>query len=384
MRIIEFITSLDMANGGPSRSLPTLCIGLKRIGVECEVLTFDSPDPNIEDLNKHKVETTLIKKECSVLKKLQCSNLFQEEDFKDSIVHLHSIWEYELHTVISYLRKHNIRYIVSPRGMLEPWALNHKRLKKQLAILLYQRSDLSAAFCIHTTAESEAQHIRDLGFKNPIAVIPNGINTENYPLKAPTENRGKKRLSFLSRVHPIKGLEMLLSAWERLPKDLTEGWKITIAGDGSSEYPLDKFKEMVQTKYPNFDIEIVGPKYGKDKIDYLHNADIFILPTHSENFGMVIAEAMACGVPVITTTGAPWEILQSENLGWWVEPSIEGLTLALQEALVTPDNILREKGVKSRQIILENYSIEAVAIKYKQLYNWCMGKDFDAPAFIHQ
>lgn len=384
MKIIQVIRDLDLNHGGPSRSLPTTCIGLKKQGACCEVLTYQTKYPNTEGLIANDIKVSLVQPETKFINKFRSSNIFRTETFDNSIVHIHNLWTLMLHNVAKDLRKKNIPYVWSPRGALKPWALGHKRLKKALAMLMYQRNDLVNAACIHATAESEAMQIRKLGFTNPIAVIPNPINIENYPLKSFEENkRGKKTLMFLSRVHPQKGLPMLFEAFRGLSADVRNDWEIVIVGDGDPEYPLDSFKSMVISKYADLDIKIVGPKYGNDKINCLHNADLFILPTYSENFGMAIVEAMACGVPVITTTGAPWSILKTENVGWWVEPTVDGISTALNDALVAQKGTLITKGLKSREIAISEFSIDFVTKKYNQLYNWIGGITDIKPEFVH-
>ena len=130
------------------------------------------------------------------------------------------------------------------------------------------------------------------------------------------------------------------------------------------------------------DIEIIGPQYGQEKIKCYHDADIFVLPTHSENFGMVIAEAMCCGVPVITTTGTPWAELRDQDLGWYIDLSVDNLKVSLTAAMNCSDEERFTKGKKSRDLILNEYSVEAISYKYKLLYGWIAG-ECDQPEFIY-
>ena len=113
-----------------------------------------------------------------------------------------------------------------------------------------------------------------------------------------------------------------------------------------------------------------------------HSADVFVLPTYSENFGMVIAEAMCCGIPVITTSGTPWVELKNKQIGWYIDLSVENLKIALIDAMNRKDDELRFMGRLSRKLILSEYSIEAVTKKYKELYNWINGGK-QKPNFIY-
>lgn len=279
-------------------------------------------------------------------------------------------------------RKEGIPYLVSPRGSLEPWSMRQKKLKKNLGMMLYQREDIVKSACIHATANSERDNIRALGFKNPIAVIPNGINIENYPIKEFKKKDGKKTILFLSRIHPKKGLDLLFEAWSQIPYDTRRTWQIKVAGEGNLEYGIEDLNALVLKKYLNIDIEIIGPQYGQEKIKCYHDADIFVLPTHSENFGMVIAEAMCCGVPVITTTGTPWAELRDQDLGWYIDLSVDNLKVSLTAAMNCSDEERFTKGKKSRDLILNEYSVEAISYKYKLLYGWIAG-ECDQPEFIY-
>ena len=110
---------------------------------------------------------------------------------------------------------------------------------------------------------------------------------------------------------------------------------------------------------------------------------MFILPTFSENFGMAIAEAMACGLPVITTTGTPWKVLEIQNIGWYIEPKVKALVETLINALSIEQRVLEEKGKQCRQIVLENYSIETISNDYKLLYEWVVNPSEKRPPFVY-
>ena len=375
MKIYHVIDNIDLNSGGPSRSLPNLCIGLLRLGIKSCLFTYKTSHPNEDLLNKNGIPICYAVREKNIFSKLLSSNFkFDLKDNDNVIVHLHQIWSPCIHFFI----KNNIRgafpYLISPRGMLEPWALQQKKWKKKLGLSCYQFDDLKNACCIHATAKSELQSIRSLGLKNPVAVIPNGININNYPLKSAMPKESEKRtLLFLSRIHPKKGLDLLFSAFSQLPNDIKSKWQINIVGDGDKEYGLHDLQNLVQSKYSDLPIRILGPQYGAKKMKCYQEADLFILPTYSENFGMVVAEAMCCGLPVITTTGAPWEIIKTNKCGWWVEPTVKEIYQALSEALIQTHEELTQKGLISRELICKNFSTESVSEKYNELYKWILG-----------
>lgn len=382
-KVIHFISSIDLASGGPSRSMPSICLGMKSVGVDCEVRSRDSEHPNDKKLLEASIPVTLVKKEGGIRPLLR-NYLTTGIVWKNSIAHIQNIWDLALHWVVFECRKNGTPYLISPRGMLEPWSLRQKKLKKKLALALYQMNDLKHAACIHTTALSEMEHVRALGVKCPIAVIPNGIKVEDYAEKDYDKIKtGKKRMLFLSRIHPKKGIELLLKAWSQLPKELLDEWELVIAGEGDKSYSLDDLNGLIRRNFKHLNVVVIGPQYGIDKLKTYQSADIFVLPTHSENFGMVIAEAMCCGLPVITTTGTPWKELKDEHLGWYIELSVENLREALIDAMSQSDDKLIELGKRSRELILKEYSIDAVAIKYKHLYGWLSG-ECTKPSFVYE
>lgn len=377
LEIIHCISSIDVSYGGPARSMPSICIALKKVGIKCKVITKESPNPNSQKLIENDIPITF-KKNGSFFSSI---NFLENVKSLNGVVHIQNIWDPSLHKVAEVCKRNNIPYLISPRGMLEPWALQQKKLKKKIALWLYQSSDMQNATCIHATAESEMRHIRDLGIMTPIAVIPNGIDVSSYPLKDYTFKQEKKRLLFLSRIHPKKGIDILLEAWNLIPSDLKADWELVIAGEGDSSYSIDDLNNLIKERYSSLKVSVVGPQYGRDKISCYHSANIFVLPTYSENFGMVIAEAMCCGVPVITTKGTPWKELEEKRMGWYIDLSVDNLKSAIESAIGKSNSELEDMGRRSRDHILENYSIDAVASKYKDLYRWIKG-EIEKPKFV--
>lgn len=382
MKVIEVINDIDLDHGGPSRSLPNMAIGLKKLGVDTSVLSYYTDKANDEGLHKNGVELLYVPKESGRWAQIMSSNFHLPETEGKVVVHSQHTWEMSLHNVQKDCQKRGIPYIISPRGSMEPWAMKQKALKKKLAMWLYQRKDMELASCIHTTAISEMEHVRALGFRNPIAVVPNGIIIENYPERE-YKIHEKKTALFLSRIHPKKGLPMLFEAWSKIDDRIKKDWQINIVGEGSNEYGIDDLNDLIRDQYAEMPINVIGPKYGKEKLDCYQQADLFILPSHSENFGMVIAEALCTGVPVITTTGCPWECLHERKAGWWVDPTPEDIKRALECAMQMEDEELFAMGKNGRQLIIDDFSLESVAQKFKQLYGWLLGEE-QKPGFVYE
>lgn len=171
--------------------------------------------------------------------------------------------------------------------------------------------------------------------------------------------RAQKTLLFVSRVQRKKGLPNLLSAWSRLSESVREGWRIRIVGPDEDGHAAE-LKRQAESLGIAEAVDFVGPRYGTDLDAEYRSADLFVLPTHSENFGSVVIEALAHGLPVICTKGAPWAELVTHRCGWWVEDSVEALTAALKAGIPLPSEALREMGAHGRKLVEEKYTWKAV------------------------
>lgn len=380
MTVSHCITSIDTTTGGPARSVTHLITSLAHLDatLQLQLHIGISNDPVFTSFSLKNVWLQFYKYRWFGGFKHFRSSL---RGSQPNILHGHGLWQLPVHQMVSYAQEKGLPYIMTPRGMLEPWSLAQSPLKKQLAMVLYQRKDLVRATCLHATAQMEAENIRALGFKNPIAVIPNGIDLSEFPLKLRSENNGQRTLLFLSRIHPKKGIELLVEAWSQLDRTLRADWKVEIAGNGEEAY-IQTIQQLIKNKGLASEIHIIGPQFGAAKLAAYYRADVFVLPTYSENFGIVVAEALACGIPVITTQGAPWQDLETHGCGWWIPTGVEALTQTLAIAMSLPPAQLAQMGAKGRQLVEEKYSMEAVAAQMLQLYQWLLGKG-DRPEFVY-
>ncbi len=374
MKVLSFISSLDINAGGPSRSVPMLAKGLAEHGVDITLMTIRS-----KNMNTHTLEGTTAKLkvfEPSFSKK-EIAKYLAEERF--DLIQIHSLWDLPYHKVMVEARRLGIPYIVTPRGMLEPWSLSQRKWKKKLAWWLYQCNDVQKSVCVFTTAKMEADHISNLGITTSRAVIPNGIETDSYPCKTSIDVV-KKQLLFLSRVHVKKGIEILFDAWKRIHSEFAE-WLLLVVGNGEAEY-IQSLENKVECLGLKDSIKILPPAFGNDKIRLYQESALFCLPSFSENFGMVIAEAMSCGTPVITTTNCPWDILNETNTGWCVDLSVDNLEYALREALSMNPTELYDMGQKASKLIRDNFDYRSVARKTLCLYEWLLGGG-NKPEFVY-
>ena len=392
MKVLTFITSISLKGGGPSRSVPMLVKGLAEVGVGITLITYWSDDMNTHALDGTSAKLKVLRPDFS---RSQMEEYIISEKF--DVIQLQSMWDLRYHIVAKIARKHRIPYIITPRGMLEPWSLSQKKWKKKLAMALYQMKDIKQSACVFTTAEMEALHVRDLGVDVPMAVIPNGIETDGYPCRI-SKDKVKKQILFLSRIHIKKGIELLIDAFDRIiTKNANmDDWTVAIVGNGEEEY-IRELKRKVEGLNLRDKVKILAPVFGDAKVNLYQESSIFCLPSYSENFGMVIAEAMSCGVPCITTNGTPWQLLNGEvstmgaNLdilgknrktGWCIDLSVDNLEKALLEAMTMKTEALYEMGQKGNLLVQENFNYKSVARKVMQLYSWLLDGG-QSPAFVH-
>ncbi len=381
--IVHSVRSLDAHGGGVAASVPTLVNALMDIGVGCQLVAITTDEhPAVVPASLQSC-TTLVKGH--YYKRLR---LFRTPGFrhvvteccrktKACLVHAHGIWTRASHDTTMVARAMRLPLIVSPHGSLAPWAMRHKAWKKVLAWPLYQRRDLRAADLFHATSIEEAHDLRTLGFTQPIAVIPFGVNIPTWqnPCDRPL---GSKRVAlFLSRIHPVKGLSFLVDAWAAVRP---QGWQVVVAGPDEGGH-LSDIRAAIQRHGLTEHFEFIGPVHGNEKWDLYRRADVFVLPTFSENFGMVIAEALACGVPVITTKGAPWKELNTHQCGWWIDIGAKPLAAVLRQALAMSDEQRQAMGARGRQLIAQSYTWPPIAQNMRRMYQWVLG-EATRPEFV--
>ena len=279
------------------------------------------------------------------------------------ILHDNGIWLLHNHRLAALAEKHSIPRVISTRGMLEPWALGHKRLKKKLAWWTYQRRDLQQARCHITTGKREAENLQRLGLGVPIATVPNGVDVAEQPYyfgQGPEKGvrNGRRRTAlFLGRIYPIKGLPMLIEAWARVRPD---GWRLRIAGPDEAGHQR-QVERAVSAAGLGEVVSFTGPVEPEMRKAAFLDADLFVLPTYSESFGMVVAEALAHSLPVLTTTAAPWSILRERGCGWSVDPTVDGIAEGLRQATGLETEALGEMGKKGRALVIEKFSWRNIA-----------------------
>ena len=291
-------------------------------------------------------------------------------------VHLHGIWSPKMALSFLAWRTRGVPCLISPHGMLDPWALAHKRFKKRVAWHVYQKLVLDRAALLHGTSENETSQFNQLGLTAPMALIPWGVSLPQVPGERSAYSSVRTAL-FVGRIYPVKGLPLLVQAWARMRP---AGWKVMIVGPDEAGHQAEVM-ELVRKFKLDADFEFTGPLEGDALRAAYECASLFILPSYTENFGMVVAEAMAHALPVVTTTGTPWSILRERGCGWWVAPAVEHLAQALSTATALDDATLRGMGAKGRELVASEFSWRRSANRMKQVYQWIAGAE-TKPEFV--
>lgn len=361
MKIIHFIPSLDRASGGTASYMQLLSNELGKLG-ELYIITAPSINP-LKISHSKIIFIPCSWKERKSMKKEWIKLL---HNIHPDIVHINCCWLPQCAWAQSWAQDLGYNVVLTPHGMLEPWIMKrHFFTRKLPALLLYQKKAIKKANYLHATAESEKLNLINLGLNNNIEVIANGININTISLKA-TWKKNKKIL-FLSRIHVKKGIEFLLNAIAALKEELKE-YTIYIAGEGDTDY-IKQLKEKARALGISNLILFCGGVYGEKKWELFQKADVFILPTYSENFGIVIAESLASGTPVITTKGTPWKDLELEHCGWWTEIGTVPTINAIKLFLSCSDEELENMGKKGRLLVEKKYSSKQMAEKMLTLYH---------------
>lgn len=262
-------------------------------------------------------------------------------------------------------QKRGYKVVLTPHGMLEPWIIKrHYWTRKVPALWLYQKAAVQRADCVQATAESERDNLLKLGYNSNIKVVRLGIDAESIEMKRSWKK--KRQILFLSRVHVKKGINFLVEAADVLRNEL-QGYKILVAGEGEADY-VEAMKRMICDRGLQDIVQLIGGVYGDEKWRLFQTSDFFVLPTHSENFGLAIAESLASGTPVITTVGTPWSDLNSAEAGAWIEIGTEPLVETLRRFLSLSEDELEAMGRNGRKLIETKYSAHVMAEQMMEVY----------------
>lgn len=360
MKIIHYIPSIDRSWGGTSTYMQLLAKPLGEMA-EVYVLTHASDNP----LEMENCEVHFIPRFRPFSKKWKGIVTEILEKVKPDVVHINCCWTPDCAMIQRLAQKQGYKVVLTPHGMLEPWIIQrHYWTRKVPALWLYQKAAVQKADCIHATADSERYNLLKLGYNNKVKVVKLGIDAESIAMKKAWKQT--KQILFLSRVHPKKGVDFLVGAAAILRDQLKE-YRIIIAGEGDADY-IANFKMQIHEEGLDDIVQLVGGVYGEEKWRLFQNSDFFVLPTHSENFGLAIAESLASGTPVVTTVGAPWEDLNSFDAGACIDIGTQPLVEALRKFIAFSEEKLEQMGRNGRELIESKYSAQVMAKQMMEIY----------------
>ena len=363
--------SEDMSNehGGPAKSVPSLARICSQHSLKNVILsTYKNKVPNNEIIDRYGLNHTPCtyigpkKARFSISLFIEIIKILKRE--KNVILHLNNLWNFP--TLCCYLISlvFNVPLIVSPRGAIETWSLKQRSLLKRFASFLFQKSMFNRSY-MHVTALDELKALKSYNSYKKSFCIPNGVSVE----KEKNVNKFERfTFLFMSRLHEKKGLKELLEAWKvfiELNINSPQSPRLLIAGTGDESYK-NSLIMFLQENDLTESVEFVGMLEGEEKTNIIERSHVFVLPTYSENFGIAIAEAAERKLPIITTKGAPWQLIERYNCGWWIDLSVDNLVSALNSSFASSN--LEELGENARTMVLDNYSWDCVSEQYLNMY----------------
>lgn len=371
LKVVNLVSGLEAAHGGPTYAVPRLNEWLRRGGTDSEVFA-DMPPGEMSNLVATGIK--LFPRDYAGvpgLRKLHFSKRLArallDEALKVDLVHTHGLWRMQNLYAASAARRKNVPLVVSTRGMLNEAALSISRISKLAFSLLAQEAALRETGCFHATSEAEYREIRAFGLSQPVAVIPNGIDLPEVSTQARHVRADGRYVLSLGRLHPIKGLDRLLHAWSRVEPTFPDH-RLKIVGPAEDHY--DQVLRTLAADLGLKQVEILAPVFGAEKEELLRHADVFAIASLSENFGNTVAESLAAGVPVISTKGAPWSGLEANGCGWWIDHGPEPMAATLHGALSLPDEARIAMGARGRQWMERDFTWRAVGEQMADVYRW--------------
>lgn len=375
LRSVHVIAGLDVQYGGPSYSVPRLCTALGANGVEASLVSVAAAsEPPSDGMREgyREIQARWNLPHTPVLSRLRLStglsSALRELTPSMDLVHGHGLWLMPNVAAPMAARRAAKPFVLSPKGMLLKDALAISPRRKEIFQRLFQGPALKDVACVHATSLLEYESIREWGLRAPVAIIPHGIDLPAVGKASTDSGRDSREVLYLGRLHPRKCVDALIESWAQIDPMRRTGWRLRIVGPAEGGYD-QVLKALVGARNLS-DVSIEGPLYENLKFDAYRRADLFVLPSENENFGIAVAEALSSGTPVLCTRGAPWYGLVSERCGWLSDFGVEPMRQALQAAMTTSAEELRRMGQRGREWVGREYSWQEVGRRMKVVYEW--------------
>jgi glycosyltransferase involved in cell wall biosynthesis len=286
------------------------------------------------------------------------------------LVHLHGLWQFTSLISLWCTKITGTPHVVSPHGMLDEWALNNSRVRKNLALMFYEQKNLQSAFCIHALCESEYKSLRDIGLTVPICVIPNGVS---IPDQSSAELPRSRQILYLGRIHSKKGIFELLDAWKLVKENssLAKGWTLKIAGWGDGK-DISQLEKRISEMEATGGLSFVGPVFDEQKARLFFESSVFILPSKSEGLPMTVLEAWSHSTPVIMTKECNLSVGFEERAALPVTCTVDSIAAGISSLIAMNDEQREEMGENGKNLVVKSFSWEAVVREWVQVYRWIL------------
>lgn len=384
MKIALLTTVNSHKAGGLYNSVRNLGLSLFHKGVDLEFFSYDDEYSKndlvaYENLPMIKYHRTKL----PYLKELGYSRDLNRilEEHAPNIIHSQGIWMYNSYATHVYQKRKGAKTIITPRGMLDPWAIRTSRWKKKIVKILFENANLHDANCIQALNHSEYESIRKFGLRTPVAIIPNGINLPDNVVY--DRGKEKKVALFVGRIHPKKGISELLDGLhivkKRTPNVLNK-WEVRIAGWdqlGHTDYLKRKCRELGL----DYNVSFIGPILGDEKEREHLNADAFILPSFSEGLPMSVLEAWSYRLPVVMTDQCNLPDGFEKNAAIRITTEVESIAEGLQLLFTMSDEERNFVGGNGYNLVKYHYTWDGIADRTIQLYKWLL-EGGDVPSFV--
>jgi glycosyltransferase involved in cell wall biosynthesis len=375
---VHVVSHLDPKYGGLSAAVPALSSAVAKAGEYSVSLTAFCKDeehfaPSIPDrVSLHYLPAGRF----AWFKSKAARGAFRKLVSESAGVHIHGLWQMSTSAAVQAARAARKPYIISAHGMLESWALANKAVKKKIYSALFERANLESADCLHALTEAEAYDFRRFGLKNPIAVIPNGVEAAAHPspsafLDKFPELHNRRLILFLGRIHFKKGLDILAQAWGRVSRDWPDA-HLVLAGP-NFEGTQAQLEEQLGKLAIRDRVTFTGMLASDLKWSALAAAECFVLPSYSEGLSVAVLEAMGLGVPVVITEQCNLPCVAASGSGWVIQPTIDPLISALTDVLSSSKNRLRSFGENGQRLVAQRYSWPAIGHEMTEVYRWLNG-----------
>jgi len=389
MKVIHVAETLESLAGGPGKSVPDLAAGLDRVGVELFLIATQlETEARYDVIEEYRLRFHPAKIPWPFRKGFFrrgflapsfLPRLWQESRDAE-LIHFTGLWTYTSLCVLLTAWRYSLPLVYSPRASLYPEALTQNVGRKRLARKLFGRRILDRVACVHATAEDEVDAVRASGVEKPIALVPNGVNTREFDsLLGPAAAREKLGLPtdrsyalFIGRIHPRKRLDWVVKVWAELHERFPE-WDLLVVGPKEKGAYFAEVEAFIRDRGLEPRIRYLGYLERRERGFALAASDYFVVPTSFENFGTAIAEALAAGLPVITTRRAPWRAIQEREAGWWIDQSIDELRGAMEAVMSLSPEARLEMGRRGREIV-ESMSLERQGALMARVYEWVLGQ----------